>query len=341
MTASRTFARAAIVTCALWVRFEPTARAELRPATSAEDRERKAAAEVLFEEGKALVSRGSVAEGCAKFEESQQLDAGIGTQFHLGDCYERLGRLASAYAMFMEVAAATHQRGQTEREAVARARAAELKPRLSRLVIVVDRNKAPPGLSVARNGTPVGAAQWGVAIPVDPGEVRVTVSAPDKRAWEISVVVREEGKFERIEVPGLQPLQPAPSPGTAAFDQATSEPPSPAFWDQPKNWAGTGLLGLGVVGLGVFSYFGLESAAKYRDTEAQCDANDQCSPEALSDRKDAYHAGQIANVGLGAGAACLAAGAVLVWLVPAPSEHVRTAPWLGSDALGATVQGVF
>lgn len=330
MIASRFKWSTASLTCALWVNLGALARADLHAADG--DRERKAAAEVLFEAGKELVQRDAIAEGCAKFEESQKLDAGLGTQFHLADCYERLGRLASAYALFMEVAAATHQRGQTEREVVARERASELKPRLSRLVIVVDRDKAPPGMTVARNGMPVGAAQWGVAIPVDPGEVHVTVTAPDKRSWEVSVTVRNEGMFERIEVPGLQPLQPDAFPADAA---------PPPFWDQPRNWVGTGLLGLGVVGVGLFSYFGLQSAAKYDETDSACTADDRCSPDAIYTRRDAYHAGQIANISLGAGTACLAAGGILLWLIPSSDASVRTTALVGPNLYGATVRGVF
>jgi hypothetical protein len=335
MIASRFISRAAVLACVLWVNISSIAKADLRPPAPKDDRERKTAAEALFEAGKDLVARDSILEGCAKFEESQELDAGIGTQFHLADCYERLGRLASAYALFMEVAAATHQRGQVEREVVARERATELKPRLSRLVIVVDRTKAPPGMSVARNGTPVGAAQWGVAIPVDPGEVHVTVTAPDKRALEISVTVRDEGRFERIEIPGLQPLQ-AHAFAPDAFDAR----PAP-FWDQPKNWVGTGLVGLGVVGVGLFSYFGLESADKYSETDASCTPDDRCSPDAVGTRRDAYHAGQVANVSLGAGVACLAAGNILLWLVPDSNERIRTNAMVGPGLYGATIQGAF
>jgi hypothetical protein len=333
MIASRFNSRTTVLACALWINLLSFARADLRPPASNQDRERKAAAEALFEAGKDLVQREAIAEGCAKFEESQALDAGLGTQFHLADCYERLGRLASAYALFMEVAAATHQRGQFEREAVSRERATELKPRLSRLVIVVDRTKAPPGMTVARNGTPVGAAQWGVAIPVDPGEVHVTVTAPDKRAWEISVTVRNEGMFERIEIPGLQPLPPRAFPA----DTRASAP----FWDQPKNWVGTGLLGLGVVGVGLFGYFGLDSAAKYDETDSACTADDRCSPEAIGTRKDAFHAGRIANVSLGVGAASLAAGGILLLLVPSSDDGIRTNALVGPNLYGATIQGAF
>src|SRR5688572_7702878 len=92
--------------------------------------ERNAAAQALFEQAKALVAQGKVEQACPKFEESQRLDPGVGTQFNLADCYERTGRLASAYTTFMDVAAATRQLGQVDREVVARERASAIKPRL-------------------------------------------------------------------------------------------------------------------------------------------------------------------------------------------------------------------
>jgi hypothetical protein len=94
--------------------------------------------------------QGLAAQACPKFEESQRLDPGVGTQFNLADCYERTGRLASAYTTFIDVAAATRQLGQFEREAVARERAKSIKPRLSRLVIVVDRKNAPQGIIIRK-----------------------------------------------------------------------------------------------------------------------------------------------------------------------------------------------
>lgn len=318
--------------------------------TPTEDRERKAAAEVLFEEGKDLVGRGLFAQGCSKFEESQNLDAGIGTQFNLADCYERLGRLASAYALFMEVASTTRLRGQLEREAVARERAVGLKPRLSRLVIVVDPTTAPPGISVVRNGTPVGAAQWGVAIPVDPGQVKIMVTAPDRRAWEITVEVRNEGSDERIVVPGLEPTPPMQR---VYISPVPVSPPESEFLDQPKNWLGLGLGGVGVVGLGLFTYFGLESQSKYRKSDAGCDANDECSPNALATRQDAYDAGVRANVSLAVGAGGLIAGAVLLLLnidskpqsaksqSPGGVTQWNAAPVVGNNTYGAAIRGAF
>lgn len=307
-------------------------------------RERKAAAEVLFEEGKDLVRKGDLAAACIKFEESQALDTGLGTQFNLADCYERLGRLASAYAMFMEVAATTRQRGQLEREALARQRANSLKPRLSRLVITIDGNDVPPGLSIARNGTPVGAAQWGVPIPVDPGQVRVTVTAPDRVAWEVVVNIESEGQSEQVVIPNLQP---ASSTSSVAVHVRGGHPSGTPFLDQTKNRIALGLVGLGAVGVGLFTYFGLKSESKYRATDASCDSNDRCDASALATRKSAYQAGVNANISLAAGTACLLAGGLLMLLhEPQPQEHalpgrVRATPVVTSNTYGAMVQGVF
>src|SRR5215831_11151206 len=82
----------------------------------------EAAARVLFGEGRRLAGTGDYAGACPKFEESFRLDPGIGTGFNLADCWEHLGRTASAWGRFLGVAAAAKAAGQTEREQVARAR---------------------------------------------------------------------------------------------------------------------------------------------------------------------------------------------------------------------------
>ena len=84
----------------------------------------KAAAQSLFDEGRKLMSAGKYADACPKLAESQKLDPGVGTQFHLADCYEKLGQTASAWAGFLEAASAAKSMGQADREKVARERAA-------------------------------------------------------------------------------------------------------------------------------------------------------------------------------------------------------------------------
>src|SRR5947209_7609130 len=71
----------------------------------------KAAAEALFNEGVSLVAAGSFAAGCSKFEASQALDPTLGTTLRLGDCYERVGKTASAWALFKQSEGLAHRSG--------------------------------------------------------------------------------------------------------------------------------------------------------------------------------------------------------------------------------------
>jgi len=63
-----------------------------------------ATAESLFNEALALLERKMPAEACPKLEASQRFDPGVGTLLYLADCYQQLGRTASAWATFREAA---------------------------------------------------------------------------------------------------------------------------------------------------------------------------------------------------------------------------------------------
>src|SRR5258707_10266347 len=97
----------------------------------------KATAQALFDQAKQLAVAGKYAEACPKFEESERLDPGIGTQFQLANCYEHAGRIASAWTLFLEVASVSRGAKQPEREKVARERAAALETKIPKLTITV------------------------------------------------------------------------------------------------------------------------------------------------------------------------------------------------------------
>ena len=56
-----------------------------------------AVAQGLYDNAKVLMEQGKYGDACPKLEESLRLDPGLGTQYHLADCYEHLGRTASAW----------------------------------------------------------------------------------------------------------------------------------------------------------------------------------------------------------------------------------------------------
>jgi hypothetical protein len=78
----------------------------LSGSASAQTSSDKAAAQALFDAGKRLLSERKYAEACPKLAESQRLDPAPGTLMNLADCYEKAGLTASAWATWLEAAAA-------------------------------------------------------------------------------------------------------------------------------------------------------------------------------------------------------------------------------------------
>jgi hypothetical protein len=118
--------------------------------------DRIAAAEALFEHGRALVERGETAAACPMFEESQRLDPAVGTLLWLADCYASEGQTPSALVVFKEAAAAaarTHDR----RLAVALAKVDELEKKPSPPVIVAPPPTAKPEPPQEPTSPPVAA----------------------------------------------------------------------------------------------------------------------------------------------------------------------------------------
>ncbi|WP_438022340.1 hypothetical protein [Sorangium sp. So ce233] len=327
----------------------------LAPAARAAEptREERAAAVALFDEGRALMAAGKHAEACPKFAESHGIDPGIGTLFNLSDCYERIGRTATAWIGFRDVAAASLSAGQMERERVARARAAALEPRLSRLQIVVPPEAAVAGLELTRDGVPVGRALWGTAVPLDPGEHRVAAAAPGHSPWETTIAVEKPGVVS-VSVPALA-RAPASSaaPGTVVAPKAVAAPPPagpPADAPSPQGGSirkpiGIVGVGLGVVGLGVGTALGFMAKSTFDEaTEGgHCNEAGECVDQrGLDLRDDAVMKGNIGTAAFIVGAV-LAAGGAILWITapsapPAGTASARGltggAPWSARVGIG-------
>lgn len=174
----------------------------------------------LFKEGRELASAGRYDAACPKFEESRRLFDGPGTQFNLADCWEHVGKLASARALFLEVATATHALGQSDREHAARARADALDAQVSHLVLrVADHTE---GLALHLNGSSVTLEAQSAPVAVDPGDVLVEATAPERESWKTSVAIPKEPATIIVEVPRLEA---APSPPPASTDDAARSKP--------------------------------------------------------------------------------------------------------------------
>ena len=318
----------------------------------AQSADNKAAAEALFDEGKALVEAGEYLQAAEKFQASQRLDAGIGTLLFLADAFEKAGKLASAWANFREAEALAQQAGQTSREQVAKERADALEGRLPRLQIDVGANAELDGLQVRRGDVAVARELWGSAVPVDPGGYDVTLSAPGHEGW-VSKVTLAEGQSKTVSA--TTPLtakpstDPPPPAGGGAAEPGSSQPSS----DTAESSGGgayqgvaIGLTALGAVGLGVGIYFVVDATSKNGDVETNCPAGPCSNPADVALSEDAVFAGNMATVGITVGGAALGAGVLMFLLAPDDgaadgdiANRVQVVPLLSEQHAGLMLGG--
>ena len=342
MTARSPVSRAQLARCLAAL----SALALLAPTSTALAGDKERDAQSLFVEAMKLMSKKQFADACQKLARSQELDPGMGTQFRLAECYEKLGRLASAYDQYNAVADAAKAAKKADREGLAKRRAAALEPKVARLTISVPPSVAAlPGLEVTRDGVEVDAKLLGSPIPVDPGDHIVHVKAPGKKPFEGKVWADVSSKLV-VTVGALEDLAPPIDPDAR---QAKSLVPTIAF-------ASAG--GLGMI-LG-FTFVGLR-AGRASEAESLHDkivaSGNNCVAGAgkvltaacaslakATSRGDTY--GTVSLVSFIAGGASLVAMATYL-LVPAPklAQPARTgfvvAPVMGAGEAGVAAWGRF
>lgn len=310
----------------------------------------QAVAQSLYDEAKKLMAADKWGDACPKLEESQRLNPTAVTEFYLADCYDRVGRTASAWTTFLDLAATEHKNGgpkSAERERVARDRARGLEPKLSQLVIDVPAAVRVAGLVVKRDGEAVRDAQWGTQVAVDPGKHTIEASAPGKKTWTLTQDIAGAGTSTTVHVEALAdapadtaPVGPATLPNTPPATAPEAPPSSPS----PLKTVGLIVGGVGVAGLVVGSIFGAEALSKNSSANSgHCGSSfggtNQCDSTGVGLRNDAVSAGNVSTIAFIAGGV-LAAGGVTLWLV-APSGHVQAAPAVGSNGGGFLVRGDF
>lgn len=336
-------------------------------ATAQQNPAAKAAAEALFDQGLQLMREGQYPEACKQLESSQSLDPAIGTMLYLAECYEKQGRIASAWALFREASSAARQAGQQERAEIGKSRADALEPQLSMLLIEVPEAHVVPSMTVSRNGIALPKASWGVAIPLDPGTHEIKVEAPGYEPWAQSLVIDRGTAQTSVSVPALLATPTAQEEAPAAEAQlelqATATPPAasgPAkAEDRPHEAkeasAADGdtqrVLGLvvgaaGLITIGVGGYFGYRALEKGNDVADQCEGADPCfvpnqaTRNAVEQAEDRGATFADASTWLcGAGLAAVAGGALLYLLAPEESEHVAVR--LGPSTASLHVRGAF
>jgi hypothetical protein len=299
---------------------------------------------VLFEEGRRLATAGQPREACEKFQASQRLDPGIGTLLYLGDCYEKTGRTASAWAAFREASSWADAEGQQNRSRIAKVRAEALSSRLVTLRLdVAPENLTLDGFVLTRNGSAVPAPTFGIQVPVDPGDQVLSATAPGHLPYETTVAVTAVSKTVSIPPLSAAPVAAVPVAHarpvaqTSAYRVLGTTPGAPQAEHENgsfQRWAALAIGGVGVVGLGVGAVLGVVASNKNADSKAECRPEDpnRCTPAGVALREDAQQSATLSTVGFAVGGSLLAGGIILYLTSPRGHGSARDAVTLSADA---------
>ena len=304
-----------------------------------------AIAEQLFLDGQKLMDAGRYPEACAKYTDSQRLDPAIGTLMNLAACHQKMGKNATAWSEFTDVAAQAQKAGQLDREKYARDHAAALDGKLQK--VIIELSHPPPGTTIKLDGAALPSGVLGTGDPFDPGDHALEVAAPGKRPWTQSklnlgpsaVVSRVQVTLEDdASAPG-----PAPGPdGGPGGSGAQHEQPAGA--DNPtKRVIGFGLGGLGVASVVVAVAEEVTSTGRSSDESKYPAGSSQ--RQTVADQSSTAQAYAIAFGA--AGLAAIGAGVYLILTAhdaaPAGPAHggLTLTPLIGPNVAGAGVHVVW
>lgn len=291
------------------------------------------AAEVLFENARALMDKGDRAQACPMFDESYRLDPAPGTLLNIAECHRLDGKTATAWGEFVAAAREFRRRNDERRAGFADERAKKLEPELAYVRFAMD---APPeGLALERDGVSGTRDSLGLKLPIDPGAHTVTITATGKKPATVTFQATPKATLD-VTLPQLEDAPPEPA-GRGA--------PDPGL--HPRAIAGFVVGGGGLALAAVGGVMGVLTAVEKGTLDASCRERSDgtklgCDAEVL-DRAKLY--ANLSNVFLAAGAVAFGTGLVLVLTAPEsapagdPAEPEPTVSLrLGPSAVSATVR---
>jgi hypothetical protein len=206
------------------------------------------------------------------------------------------------------------------------------------------------GVKVTVDGQPFATKLEGEAVPINPGSHAFHFEGPDGATLDQVVLAAEGEQNQRVAVvltrkapsPQGSPSSPSAAATAGADGGASTIQPAPSSGGGAWKTVGWVAGGVGIVGVGVGTVFGMMAISDH--DSAKCNAQNVCFSGPLN---DARSAATVADVGLIAGGALLAAGLGLVLFAPSGGsgeEHPATtavmapvlAPGGGGWAVGGT-----
>lgn len=327
--------------------------------------EDRSAARSLATQGLAAHNEGRFAEALDLFSRAETLVHAPPHLLYMARAAAKLGQLVRARELYLKLAreelAANAPPAFRDAQTEAREEVKAIEPKLANLVISV---RAPEGVSykVELDRRPISSAVIGVPFPADPGKHQVIATAPGYQSKLVEVTLSEGGRgnADLVLVPtgattpatttATAPVADNTASGSGAPSQAapfgaTSPSPTgpdagPPKWMRPVSYVA---MGVGVVGLGFGTYFGLSSRSARKDGDdaydrcrAPCLKSDPLARESVAKYDDARSAMTLSIVSFVVGGVGIASGVPLFILSsrkPSPSAGAVT-PYVGWGTAG-------
>jgi hypothetical protein len=295
--------------------------------SSAAVADNKSEAVALFNEGIKEMKAGNFDKACPAFAKSNELHPDSGTRGSLAKCYEKIGKLASAWRLWVDLSSTAPEKLRPD----AAANAAKLEPRVPKYVLRISKGAAK--LEVKLDGQVI---PWkpDVPEPIDPGEHVFAANAPGYVGIE-RVLTAVEGKTEEIAIA----LEPTTKTVVDPARQDVPPPPPPKSERTTLGKVGFWMMGGGgalLVAGGVFGYLAMSERDDAKDL---CGGDlDQCDPLRVDEAQDkidsARSKGTISTIGVIAGAVTIGVGLVLFTTGKTKQEtRVTIAPTDGGAAV--------
>jgi hypothetical protein len=319
------------------------------PAARAEDR--NADAERLFREAQPLLEARDFANACPKLERAFALDSKLGTLINLAFCHKAQETWWLAWLEFRHAEVMAVAQKRSDRRDFVRAQLTEIERRAKLSLVIVDNPRGEPLTEVLVEDRKVPEAEAGSVFMVEPTTTvdrKFTFLAKGKKSVDKLVrIPRSDKTVQHVPVPQMEnedagapnlPLASTPLPVSARKATAGDEPSPDAAREGggSRGLLGWGLVGLGALGVGVGSYFGVKALGSGC---AGTSARASCTPDVKrAGDRDAL----ASTVTMAAGGAAAVGGLVVLLLEPSSarkSASASVAPALGLGTVG--VRGCF
>jgi hypothetical protein len=311
----------------------PLVIAMLVPSMSLAQANNKALAQATYDKARELIKNGKIEEACAAFADSQKLDPALGTLVALGACHEKQGKVASAWAEYLEASGM----GDSPAAKFARDRVDALAVQVPKVRTLLPFDY-PKDATFTLDGNDIALSVLKLDLPIDPGHHTLTIASGTKKGTVSFDATAGAGVVEvKLDFEQAAP-QTAPSAGASA---ATTTPPpsSPSSGGGGDRTIGLVVGGVGVGVLAVAGVFGVLTLVNDGKRQSEVNLyNSTGTPADLTSatnyRNTALTFQTLGFITGGVGIVCIATGAY--FFLTAKSEAPKTSllPYVGPGGGG-------